>query len=113
MDNILDLYTNHGFIYILTHPSYNGSLKISRTNNLTRRMKTHCCSHMTNPIMVYTIKTINYSIAEHLIHQKLRQHKVKCNSSREFFNVDINIAINVINEIVNMIDNPIIIDTNQ
>jgi hypothetical protein len=63
--------------------------------------------------MTYTIKTINYKIAEKLIHQRLRQYKIKCKTSREFFGIDINEAVDVINEIVHMVNNPLIINTNE
>ena len=109
----MDSYIDTGYIYILSHPSYNGSLKISRTNNLNRRMKTHCCSHVVNPTMIYTIKTINYKIAELLIHQRLRKHKVNCGSSREFFNINLDHAIDTIKEVIEMVNNPIVINTDE
>jgi len=111
MDKILDSYIDKGFIYILTHPSYNNNLKISRSNNLTKRLQSHSCSHIENPQMIFTIESLNYKLAERLIHQKLRQYKLKCDSSREFFTIDINQAISTIKEVIYDVNNPIIIDT--
>jgi hypothetical protein len=111
MDKIFDSYIDKGFIYILSHPSYNDNIKISRSNNLNKRLKTHCCSHIENPKMIFTIESINYKLAERLIHQKLKQYKLKCETSREFFNVELIKAINTIKEVIYLVNNPIIIDT--
>jgi hypothetical protein len=113
MSKIMDSYIDNGYIYILTHPSYNGCIKISRTNNLTRRLSNHSCSHIESPIMIYTKECLNYKIAELLIHQRLRKHKINCKSSREFFNINLDYAIDTIKEIIEMVNNPIIINTNQ
>jgi len=111
MNKIIDSYIDKGFIYILTHPSYNNNIKISRSNNLSHHLQTHCCSHIENPQMIFTIESVNYKLAERLIHQKLKQYRLKCESSREFFNIKLNKAINIIKEVINNVNNPIIIDT--
>jgi hypothetical protein len=111
MDKIMESYSDPGMIYILTHPSYDNNIKISRTNNIHKRLKTHCCSHIINPQMIFTVKTINYKLAERLVHQRLRQYKVKCQSSREFFSVDLCQAVEIINDVIEMVNNPMIINT--
>ena len=113
MSKIMDSYIDNGYIYILTHKSYDGCIKISRTNNLNRRMKTHSCSHIINPTMTYTIKTINYKIAEKLIHQRLRQYKIKCKTGCEFFNINLDHTIDTIKEIIEMVNNLIVINTDE
>ena len=113
MDKIFDSYTDRGYIYVLYHTSYKNNIKISRSNNLTKRLRTHCCSHIENPQMIFTIKSINYKLSEKLIHQRLRRYKVKCQSSREFFSVDIKDAIYTIKEVIDVVNNPIVIDTNE
>ena len=113
MDKIFDLYTEKGFIYILVHPSYKNNIKISRTNNLKNRLGSHSCAHLINPQMIFTMEAMNYKLAEKLVHQRLRRYRVKCQSSREFFSVDINDAIDTIKEVIDVVNNPIVIDTNE
>jgi hypothetical protein len=113
MDNIINSYTDRGYIYILDHSSYKGNIKISRTNNLKKRLGSHSCAHVIKPQMIFTIKAMNYKLAEKLVHQRLRRHRVKCQSSREFFNVDINDAIDTIKEVIDIVNNPIVISTNE
>jgi hypothetical protein len=71
MDKIMDSYIQTGFIYILVHPSYKNNIKISRTNNLKNRLGSHCCAHIENPQMIFTIEAMNYKLAEKLVHQRL------------------------------------------
>jgi hypothetical protein len=113
MDKIIDSYTDRGYIYILDHSSYKGNIKISRTNNLKNRLGSHCCAHIENPQMIFTIEAINYKLAEKLVHQRLGRYKVNCQSSREFFCVDIKDAIEIIKEVIYVVNNPIVIDTNE
>ncbi len=61
--------------------------------------------------MVYTIFCINYTLAESIIHQKLRKYHFKCMRSREFFQIDLNETIKIIESVVTSINNPIVIDT--
>jgi hypothetical protein len=119
----MDSYIDNGYIYILTHKSYNGCIKISRTNNLNRRLSNHSCAcilgtedagaHIESPKMIYTKECLNYKIAELLIHQRLRKQKVNCGSSREFFNINLDHAIDTIKEIIEMVNNPIVINTDE
>ena len=99
---------NYGFIYILYHDSYGSCLKISRTNNTDRRIKQHSTPHVIKPKYLFTsYKCNNYSLCESLIHNKLLKHKI----TREFFNIELQEAIDIINETVNKVNNAIIIDT--
>jgi hypothetical protein len=111
IQNIIADNSNLGYIYILYHPSYDKKLKISRATNPKKRLQTHCCSHVVPPKMIYTIFCINYKIAETIIHQKLSKFHFKCISSREFFQIDLNEAINIIESVVSSINNPLVIDT--
>lgn len=113
MSKIMDSYIDNGYIYILTHKSYDGCIKISRTNNLNRRLSNHSCAHIESPKMIYTKECLNYKIAELLIHQRLRKHKVNYGSSREFFNINLDHAIDTIKEIIEMVNNPIVINTDE
>lgn len=113
MSEIMERYIDNGYIYILSHKSYDGCIKISRTNNLNRRLLNHSCAHIENPKMIYTKDCLNYKIAELLIHQRLRKYRVKSGSSREFFSVDLYEAMEIVNDIIEMVNNPIIIDTNE
>ncbi len=102
---------NPGYIYILDHPSYDKKLKISRATNLKKRLQTHSCSHVIPPKMIYTIFCANHKIAESIIHQKLSKYHYKCMSAREFFQIDLNEAIKIIESVVTSINNPLVIDT--
>jgi hypothetical protein len=105
---------NHfGYIYILYHPSYgNDIFKISRTNNLNRRSKEHSTAFLEAPQIIYSFVTLNTKMTERLIHQKLYKNRIKSNSGgKEFFNIDINCAIETINQVIDSVNNPIIVDT--
>jgi hypothetical protein len=110
--NIILNYSDPGYIYILSHPSYKDCIKISRSNLPNKRLTTHSCSHLISPKMSYIQFCQNYKLAERLIHQKLYKNRIKSNSGgKEFFNIDINYAITIINQIINSVNNPIIVDT--
>lgn len=124
MDRLINEYIDVGYVYVLYHPSYKTNIKISRTNNLTKRLQTHCCAHIENLQMIFTMEAMNYKLAEKLVHQRLigdidttrkqsfrGRYKVKCQSSREFFCVDIKDAIEIIKEVIYVVNNPIVIDT--
>ncbi len=111
VQKIIAKNTDPGYIYILDHPSYDKKLKISRATNPKKRLQTHCCSHVVPPKMIYTIFCINHKIAETIIHQKLSKYHFKCMSAREFFQIDLNEAIKIIESVVSSINNPLVIDT--
>jgi len=104
--------THFGYIYILYHPSYgNDIFKISRTNNLKRRSKEHSTAFLEAPQIIYSFVTLNTKMTERLIHQKLYKNRIKSNSGgKEFFNIDIECAIETINQVINSVNNPIIVD---
>lgn len=113
MDKIMDSYRDTGYIYVLHHPSYKGNIKIGRTNNLKNRSQCYSTSHIENPQMIFTMEAMNYKLAEKLVHQRLRCYRVKCETSREFFSVDIKDAIYTIKEVIDVVNNPIVINTNE
>jgi hypothetical protein len=46
-------------------------------------------------------------MTERLIHQKLYKNRIKSNSGgKEFFNIDINYAIETINQVIDSVNNP-------
>ena len=96
---------NHGYIYILFSPLYGVNIfKISRSNDVKKRLSNHSCSHLQTPEYVYISELCyDYKIAETLIHQKLRQYRL----TREFFNVKLEESIYIINNTVQNINKPL------
>lgn len=91
---------NDGYIYILKNPSFENLLKIGQTT----RSPEERAQEISSATGVPTTYTVEYSFkvpkceeAETLVHQKLESYRF--NKSKEFFDIPIEQAINVIEEV--------------
>jgi hypothetical protein len=103
--------SGYGYIYILYSASYgSNNYKISRSNNLKKRISQHKCSHLDPPQYIYISKLCcNYTQAESYIHMELKKHRL----TREFFNIRLEEAIEIINKIVHSLNFPVYINTSN
>lgn len=94
--------TNEGYIYIFSNKSFKDLIKIGSTmRDPIIRAKELSDTSVPFPYQVeYKILTINCEILEKIIHQKLSSKRVDL--EREFFNCNIEEAIQVINETVEL-----------
>jgi hypothetical protein len=114
------LYTNlpkkpleeeYGYIYVIYSSSFGeDNYKISRTNNLSYRLRQHSCCHLVAPQYIYISELCaNYKLAERLIHVELKKHRL----TREFFNIKLEEAIKIINQNVYSMNFPLYINTSK
>jgi hypothetical protein len=71
---------------------------------------THRCSHLDKLSHVYISDVVNnYITTESLIHQKLQI----CKITRKFFNIELTQHIKIIQKIIELVNNPIDLRTNN
>ena len=102
---------NYGYIYIIYSSSFGeDNYKISRTNDLSRRLREHSCCHLDAPQYKYISNlSCNYKQAEALIHSEIKKYKL----TREFFHIKLEEAIKIINKIIQSLNFPIYINTSN
>lgn len=104
---------SRGYIYILTNSSYeNDLLKIGRTTRSPEVRAEEIYNRATGiptPFKVYFKREVlDCRKAEKLIHDRLSSYRIQ--SSREFFKLPANEAINIINQVCERIDRLSILD---
>lgn len=90
-----------GFVYILTNPAFPNYLKIGKTTRSTNERVKELSSSTGVPHefnIVYEIRCSDCDEAEKLVHQQLEKYRIS--KSREFFDVNLDNAIFLINTIV-------------
>jgi len=100
-----------GFIYILWNKIYNyygeNVYKIGKTSNIVCRLNQYTTSYIDPCEIKYlSRRCINYTLAEGTIFQLI--HNKRIISNREFFKIDKDEAIKIIDEVINKINNGII-----
>lgn len=89
-----------GLIYILTNPAFPNYLKIGKTTRSTNERVKELSSSTGVPHefnIAYEIRCTDCDEAEKLVHQQLEKYRIS--KSREFFNVNLENAISLINTI--------------
>jgi len=96
-----------GFIYALINPTMEGYVKIGRTNKdpNERAKEISNATGVAQPfILVYQKQFNNYIDAEKYIHNFLQEKGYRVSNNREFFQLPIHEAIDIINYIYNEIN---------
>jgi hypothetical protein len=103
-----------GYIYILYNEMYNYYtqsddepntiiVKIGKTNDIQKRLTGYTTAYLKPSEIKHLSQQVNqYSLAEKLVHSKLAQYRMKRN--REIFKVPIAIAIQTIDEVVELVN---------
>ena len=102
-----------GYIYIIFNNSYlhygNNIFKIGKSICVKNRINNYTTCYVDPVEIKYTSEIcIDYSLAEKNIFIKLQQYRVINN--REFFNIDLHIAIETINKIVTEINSGVLVN---
>ena len=100
-----------GVVYILTNPAFRPTIiKIGRTTRSAGQRAWEIYENATGvprPFEVFFARiTYNCEKSEKQVHQHLAAHR--CNQSREFFDVDIQLAKNTIEEVCQQVDREVI-----
>ena len=94
-----------GFVYVLDNPSLEGMVKIGATTKSPSKRCFELSSSTSIPTpfnIVYSQPSINPFKLESIVHSILDKYRV--NKNREFFNVDTDKAINLIEDVENMLN---------
>lgn len=94
-----------GFVYILDNPSLEGMVKIGATTKKPSKRCWELSSSTSIPTpfnIVYSQPSMNPFKVESIVHTILDEYRV--NKNREFFKVDIDQTINLIEDIENRLD---------
>ena len=94
-----------GFVYILDNPSLEGMVKIGATTKKPSKRCLELSSSTSIPTpfnIVYYQPSMNPFKVESIVHTILDEYRV--NKNREFFKVDIDQTINLIEDIENRLD---------
>ena len=94
-----------GFVYILDNPSLEGMVKIGATTKKPSKRCLELSSSTSIPTpfnIVYSQPSMNPFKVESIVHTILDEYRI--NKNREFFNVDIDKTINLIEDIENRLD---------
>lgn len=105
-----------GYIYVMINASYNGLVKIGKTTKdpQDRAKELSSATGVATPfIVVFKKEFKNCHVAEKIVHSILEEQGYRVNSSREFFNIDITEAINLIMTIPDKGNNDYIDDCNE
>jgi len=97
-----------GYIYILINPAINNCIKIGKTTREPEERLKELSSATGVPtpfILVYKKLFNDCDFAEKYIHSFLQDSGKRLNSSREFFNIPVHEAIDMVNNIYNKINN--------
>ncbi len=95
----------NGFIYVLKNPSLKGMVKIVASTKYSNEICRELSSTASIPTpfnVVYHLPSINPFKVESIVHTILDEYRV--NKNREFFKVDIDKTINLIEDIENRLD---------
>lgn len=103
---------NHGFVYILTNPSFREDcVKIWKsTRPVDVRSKELDNTAVPLPFEIYaTLKTSKYEQVEKLVHKTIdRLTDLRIRPNREFFNVQPHVALDILKDIATTIDDAVI-----
>ena len=100
-----------GYVYILTNPSFREDwVKIGMAQNVEERLKTLDTTALPLPFKKYaTMKTVKYQKAEKLVHHYIgRFTDLRIRSTREFFNVTPQEALEIFCEVAELIDDAVV-----
>lgn len=92
--------SNPGYIYIFSNNEFKQDVyKIGKARNVFKRMNAFTTAYV-EPVKIEYIsdKCNNYSVVEHEVHLRLKRYRVKTN--REFFNVYLDTAIKIIQNVI-------------
>lgn len=100
---------NKGYVYILTNPCFKENwVKIGKTDNLDRRIaELSQATGIPLPFEIYAVlETSKYNEAEHMIHKLIGKlaPDLRINPKREFFNIEPEDAVSIMQEIASLID---------
>lgn len=95
-----------GFVYIFTNPSMPNYVKIGQTKNIRNRLRELDTTGVPVQFEPYfTIKTSKYKVLEKVIHRELdKLTDTRARSNREFFEIDPDIARDLLLNISQLID---------
>lgn len=98
-----------GIIYILQNPAMQGFVKIGVTTNLEQRLSSLYTTSVPLPFHVLHQRTVldSYSIETEIFYQLAY---CRCNNSREFFLIEPNDALKVIDKVCEQIEGAYIDD---
>ena len=110
-DNDCEIFS--GYIYIIFNEMYlfygENYKKIGKTKCIDNRMCGYTTSYIKPLEILYSSELCkNCTLAEKVIFQKLKDYRVVNN--REFFNVELKIAVNIIKSVISDINNDIIVE---
>ena len=97
------------YIYVLINPSLKGLLKIGRTNRSPeeRAQELSTSTGVPQPFIVaYECIVSDGVAAEKLIHEELASGGYRINESREFFQIPLNVAVKVIDQVCQSLPEP-------
>ena len=98
----------HGYVYILTNPSFKEDwVKIGKSSrSVDVRSKELDNTAVPLPFEIYaTLKTSKYNEVEKLVHKTIdRLTDLRIRQNREFFNVSPEVALSILKDIANTID---------
>ena len=100
---------NKGYVYILTNPCFKENwIKIGNTDHLERRLaELSQATGIPLPFETYAVlETVKYKQAEHMIHKLIGKlaPNLRINPKREFFNIEPEDAVSIMQEIASLID---------
>lgn len=100
---------NKGYVYILTNPCFKENwVKIGKTDNLDRRIaELSQATGIPLPFEIYAVlETSKYNEAEHMIHKLIGKlaPDLRINPKREFFNIEPEDAVSIMQDISSLID---------
>ncbi|MCD8310464.1 MAG: GIY-YIG nuclease family protein [Prevotellaceae bacterium] len=101
-----------GYVYILTNPSFREDwIKIGKSARpVDVRSKELDNTAVPLPFEIYaTIQTVKYSEVEKHVHKQIdRFTDLRIRQNREFFNVPPQVALDIFNDIANMVDDAVV-----
>ena len=106
---------NPGYLYILTNPSIHGQVKIGRTERHPedRRKEISAATGVATPFDLAYYKFFNdCHLAESTLHKRLEQEGHRVSNNREFFTVDKDKAMALLDNLSTELDDTQKVDTN-
>ncbi|MDN5554937.1 GIY-YIG nuclease family protein [Prevotella sp.] len=107
----------YGYVYILTNPSFKEDwVKIGKSSrSVDVRSKELDNTAVPLPFEIYaTLKTSKYNEVEKLVHKTIdRLTDLRIRQNREFFNVSPEVALSILKDIANTIDDAEIFETQR
>lgn len=100
-----------GYVYILTNPSFREDwVKIGMTQNMEMRLRTLDNTALPLPFKKYaTLQTVKYQKAEKIVHHYIERFTdLRIRSTREFFNVTPQEALEIFCEVAELIDDAVV-----